>query len=54
MKAKVLIDFIDKETRKLHRKDEVIDLTEKRFKEINAKAKRVQAVKEEAEKKTGK
>ena len=52
MKAKVIIDFIDKKTRKLRKKDEIIDLTEARFKEINATSKRVQAVKEETEKKT--
>lgn len=35
MKAKVLYDFTDGLTKKRHRKGQVIDVTEKRFKAIN-------------------
>ena len=39
MKYKVLIPFVDKNTKKLYGKNEVIDLTEKRVKEILSKNK---------------
>ena len=53
MKYKVLVPFVDKNTKKLYGKNEVIDLTEKRVKEILSKNKKliekVEEVKEEAE-----
>jgi hypothetical protein len=36
VKVKVLHDFTDKITNKRRKKDEIIDITEKRFKEINS------------------
>lgn len=54
MKAKVIIDYIDRETRKLHKAGETVELTEKRFREINAKVKRVQLVEEKQPAKTEK
>ena len=53
MKAKVLIPFNDKYTGKEYKKDDVIELTAKRFNEITCKGKFVQAV-EETETKTEK
>lgn len=51
MKYKVLVPFVDKNTKKLYGKNEVIDLTEKRVKEILLKNKelieKVEEVKEE-------
>lgn len=47
MKAKVLIPFRDKETKKMHKKNDVIDVTAKRFNEITAKGKYIQLLEEE-------
>lgn len=47
MKAKVLIPFKDKETKKTHEKGDIIDVTVKRFNEITAKGKYIQLVEEE-------
>ena len=47
MKAKVLIPFRDKETRKVHNQGDVIDVTVKRFNEITAKGKYIQLVENE-------
>lgn len=47
MKAKVLIPFRDRETKKENKKGAIIDVTDKRFKEINAHG-RFLAVVEEA------
>lgn len=44
MKAKVLIPFRDKETKKEHKKGAIIDVTVKRFNEITAKGKYIQLV----------
>ena len=41
MKYKVLVPFVDKNTKKLYGKNEVIDLTEKRVKEILSKNKKL-------------
>lgn len=46
MKAKVLITFIDKETKKKHQKGEIIDVTAKRFNEITGKGRYLQLVEE--------
>ena len=47
MKAKVLIPFKDKETKKVHKKGDIIDVTVKRFNEITAKGKYIQLVEDE-------
>lgn len=47
MKVKVLIPFYDKETKKTHKKGDVLDITAKRFNEIAEKGKYVQPVDEE-------
>lgn len=47
MKAKVLIPFRDKETKKIHKKNDVIELTIKRFNEITAKGKYIQLLEDE-------
>lgn len=47
MKAKVISEFIDKKTRKLHKVNEVIEVTKERFDEINRIVKRVQLIKED-------
>ena len=47
MKAKVLISFRDKETKKIHKIGDVITVTTKRFNEITSKGKYVEAVEEE-------
>ncbi len=44
MKAKVLIPFRDKDTKKVYKKDDVIDVNVKRFNEITAKGKYIQLV----------
>ena len=54
VKVKVLIPFNDKHTGKLHKKDEVLDVTAKRFNEILSKVKYVQLVEDEPEKKESK
>lgn len=46
MKAKVLERFFDKHTGEEHIKNDVLDITESRFKEINSEKKYVEAVKE--------
>lgn len=50
MKVKVIKEFIDKKTGKLHtpKKDAVLDLSEQRIKEINSKGKFIEVLKEEA------
>lgn len=50
MKAKVLIPFNDKYTGKEYKKDDVIDVTAKRFNEITKKGKFIQLVEESAAK----
>ena len=47
MKVKVLIPFKDKETKKVHKKGDIIDVTAKRFNEITAKGKYIQLVEDE-------
>lgn len=47
MKAKVLIPFRDKETKKGYKKGNTIDVTAKRFNEITAKGRFIQLVEEE-------
>lgn len=47
MKAKVLIPFRDKETKKAYKKGDIIDVTAKRFNEITAKGRFIQLVEEE-------
>lgn len=47
MKAKVLIPFKDKETKKVHKKGDIIDVTVKRFNEITVKGKYIQLVDDE-------
>lgn len=50
MKYKVLVPFVDKNTKKLYGKNEVIDLTEKRVKEILSKNKElIEEIKETKE-----
>lgn len=51
MKAKVLIPFRDKETKKECKKGDVIEITEKRFKEITKQGKFIALHKENEEKK---
>jgi hypothetical protein len=46
MKAKVLIPFRDKVTKKIYKKNEIIDVTVKRFNEIIAKGKYIQLIEE--------
>lgn len=46
MKAKVLISFRDKETKKECKKGDVIEITEKRFNEIRKAGKLVEEIKE--------
>ena len=46
MKAKVLIPFRDKETKKEHKKGSTIDVTADRFNEINKKGRFLEAVEE--------
>ena len=48
IKAKVLIPFRDKETKKVQKKGDIIDVTPKRFNEIAAKGKYIQLVEETA------
>ncbi|WP_189928439.1 hypothetical protein [Clostridium tetani] len=36
MKAKVLRDFINKYSKKLHKKGDILDISKKRFEEINS------------------
>ena len=50
MKAKVLIPFNDKYTGKEYKKDDVIDVSAKRFNEITKKGKFIQLVEEAATK----
>lgn len=47
MKAKVLIPFKDKETKKEHKKGAVIDLSAKRFNEITKQGRFVELVEDE-------
>lgn len=54
MKVKVLIPFNDKYTGKEHKKDEIFDVTAKRFNEITKKGKFIQPVEEETNKKESK
>ena len=49
MKAKVLIPFMDKETGQKHKKGDVFNVTAKRFNEITAKGRYIEAVDEPAE-----
>lgn len=46
MKAKVLIPFKDKETKKTYKKGDIIDVTVKRFNEITTRGKFIQLVEE--------
>lgn len=48
MKAKVLIPFRDKVTKKAYKKNDIIEVTENRFNEITRQGRFIQAV--EAEK----
>ena len=50
MKAKVLIEFRDKETKVIHKKGAVIDVTPARFNEITRKGRYIEAFDEAAEK----
>ena len=50
MKAKVLINFRDKETNVLHKKGEIIEITPARFNEITRKGRYIEAYDEAAEK----
>lgn len=47
MKAKVLIPFKDKNTKKIYKKNDIIDVTITRFNEITAKGKYIQLVEDE-------
>lgn len=47
MKAKVLIAFRDRITKKVHKKDDIIDVTAKRFNEITAKGRFLELVEDE-------
>lgn len=47
MKVKVLIPYKDKETKKIHKKGDVIDVTVKRFNEITTKGRYIQPVEDE-------
>ena len=47
MKAKVLIPFTDKETKKTHKKGAVIDMTADRFNEVSRKGRYVEAYEKE-------
>lgn len=47
MKAKVLIPFTDKVTGKKHNKNDVIEVTAKRFNEITEKGRYIQVVEDE-------
>lgn len=46
MKAKVLIPFKDKETKKAYKKGDIIDVTVKRFNEITKQGKFIELVEE--------
>jgi hypothetical protein len=46
MKAKVLIPFKDKETKKEHKKNDIIDVSAKRFNEITTKGRYIELVEE--------
>lgn len=46
MKAKVLIPFRDKETKKEHKKGAIIDVTAERFNEITKGGRFIEAVEE--------
>ncbi len=48
MKAKVLIPFRDKITKKEHKKNDIIDVTADRFNEITKKGRYIEAVEETA------
>lgn len=50
MKAKVLIPFRDKETKKANKKGNIIDVTAKRFNEITKQGRYLEAVEEKADK----
>ncbi len=52
MKVKVLTSFRDKENKKVYKKDEVIDVTVKRFNEITTKGRYIQPVEENETKQT--
>lgn len=47
MKAKVLIPFKDKNTKKIYKKNDIIDVTVTRFNEITTKGKYIQLVEDE-------
>ena len=47
MKAKVLIPFKDKETKKVRKKGDIIDVTAKRFNEITKAGRYIEAVEDE-------
>ena len=47
MKAKVLIPFKDKETKKAHKKGDVVELSSKRFNEIIKQGRFVELVEDE-------
>ena len=46
MKVKVLIPFCDKYTGKTYKKDEIIEITVKRFNEITLKGKYIELIEE--------
>lgn len=46
MKCKVLNNFVDKETEKLNRRGDVIDVTESRLKEIQSAGNYVEVIKQ--------
>ena len=46
MKVKVLMPFCDKYTNKKYKKDDIIDVTVKRFNEITAKGRYVEPIEE--------
>lgn len=46
MRVKVLIPYCDKETKKTHKKGDIIDVTVARFNEITAKGRYIQPVEE--------
>lgn len=47
MKAKVLIPFKDKITKKIHKKNDIIDVTVARFNEITKNGKYIELVEDE-------
>ena len=54
MKAKVLKDFRDKQSKEIRKQGDIIEISKERFEEINSTSLFVEEVKEEKKKKTTK